>query len=1178
MVTRRANLLTMTCAALALAASAQPTVALGSSSAGFVGPVPAGAPDVASSVHRAEQAEQHRLLARPAHLRVESMPLLDALRELGRRSGVPLAYSPSLLPDEREVGCTCDAVTVGDALDSLLAGTGVTVSESSGQVILTSPRAPAPPLPRAGIMALASLASARGTTAEVAEVDERRLRPRAPARAPLVRAATITGRVTDESGTPLVDVTVTSQRTGLGAMTSPSGTYRMVVPTERVIAGPDTLRFERLGYATTRVPYTLSDGAVRVDASMPIQAVALDEVLVTGTAGNQERRAQSAVVASIDAGRLVREAPITNVTQLLQSRLPGINAVESSGTTGAAARINIRGAASISLSNQPLVFVDGVRVDGGARGLVNVSGAATVGQVPSALNDLNTDDIERIEVVKGPAAATLYGADASAGVIQIITKRGQVGSRAFSQQISLEYDVIEPNFDVPTNFAPCPAGLVGADSPNPLCRGQAEGTVVSDNPAERLGMFESGSLRSLNYNARGGGENYGYFASAALADEQGTTPNNQLEQRSGRVNFTFTPTSKLVFDANFALSRTEYELPRSDQDAYGYYLQSILGSPLTVQEGDEGGLAGGLLFGTSTLESLSSIVSRVSALRVTPSVQVRFSPLDWFTNRFTVGADLTQGEGFQLFPKNDQGWYPTRVGAGNGDFTRTQQDDRTYTVDYLGNIRADFGSSDDFSSNLSFGSQYIHRLTQSLSGTGAGLATNQALLVTNAAVSTVGQGFGESKSFGLFVQEQLGYRDRLFVQVGLRADRNSAFGSEVGTFYLPKLGASYVISEESFWEPLAGAVPTMRLRVAYGTTGRSPASGAALQTYGIAKYVTDAGVLDLGVVPGNPGNPELKPERGKELEFGFDAGFFDDRLGAEVTYFLKRSTDLLVSVPVAPSTGFGSPPFGNIGEVVNRGVEFSVRATPVSRDDLAWDLALTGNTLHNEIVDLATDTFINNFRAFVPGRQIASWWVHRIRSIDEAAGQVIVSDGAEFAGNQLPTFQANLASTLTLFQRVRVNALFERKSGYYVLNLNQEFRDRSARSSADVSLSPDEGGYSERERLRRLGPYVAEGSGMPVGVANVKEPYLQKGDHIRFRELTATLTLPTSWIGRLGASGGTLTVGGRNLALWAPDYEGPDPDVIGTGPQATGLNQFFNADVFTVPPSRRWVFRLNLQY
>lgn len=1124
----------------------------------------------AQAVEIAANADSDRaaLLDEPARLHVEGVTLLSALTQLSERSGVPLAYSPTLLPEDVEVTCRCAALTVREALDRVLDRTAFSFRETDGQVIL----APARSRPALAAEALAERVEAAAPARAAAGVG------RVPATA-AAQPATITGRVTSEGGVPVGGAMVRLPRLELSTVTSEGGTYRLVVPAERVETGEETLEVTRIGFRARTVSFPLRPGAVVVNITLTEEAVPLDALVVSGTAGNLERRAQPATVSTIDASQVVRQAPVRDVTQLLQARVPGVSTTHSSGTTGAAPRINIRGAASISLSNQPLVFIDGVRVDGGARGLVNVSGANTVGQAPSALNDLNPADIETIEVVKGPAAATLYGADASAGVIHIITKRGRVGTRSFTQDLQVEYDHIDPNFAVPTNYAACIPALVGPDSPNPLCRGQAAGTVITDNPAARIRAFRPGDAVTLNYSARGGGDTYGYFASFGIGNEQGTTLNNRAKHRTGRVNFTFAPSDILSFDASLTLSRNEYDLPRSDQDTHGYYIQSILGSPLTVFENDDGSLGGGMLFGTSSLESMSSVVSRVSALRSTPSVQVRFEPTSWFSNRLTVGADLTQGRGFQMFPRNDFNWYPDRLAAGNGDVSSTQEDDRQYTVDYAANIRTSFGSDGQFSSNLSFGSQYLHRVVNRLSGSGAGLVTNAAILVNNTATSTVGQGFGESKALGLFVQEQLGYRDRLYVQVGMRADRNSAFGSEVGTFFLPKLGASYVISEESFWAPISPWITTMRLRAAYGTTGRSPASGAALRTYSTARYVTDTGVVELGLVPGNPGNRDLKPERGSELELGFDAGFLDDRIGAELTYFDKKSTDLLVNVPVAPSSGFGSSPFGNIGEVRNRGLEFMVRGTPLRSEALAWDLSLGGSTLSNEIVSLGTaGTFINNFRAFVPGRQIAAWWVHRVRGVDEAQGLVVVSDTAEFAGNQLPTFQGNLTSTVTLFRNLSIYALLTSKSGYHVYNLNQEFRDRSARSSREVVLGPDEGGYADAERLRRLGPYVTESGGNPVGAGNVKDPYIQKGDHVRFQELSATLTLPTTLANRFGATGASITVGGRNLGLWTAEFEGDDPDVLGTGPQSAGVLQLYNVDVFTTPPSRRWIVRMNLQF
>ena len=1008
--------------------------------------------------------------------------------------------------------------------------------------------------------------------------------PRPAAAQVTADSATITGTVTNEGGIPIGNARVTLLSLQLSTTTNDAGTYRLGIPAARFVARNDTLRVVRLGFRPQNVGLTVAPGRVVVDVVMQAQALQLERVLISGVVGQQERRAQSAVVATIDASDVVREAPVTNVTQLLSARVPGVVVTEGSGVTGTANRILIRGAASISLSNQPLVFIDGVRVDGGFRALMNVSGsgAASSGQAPSTLNDLNPDDIETIEVVKGPAAATLYGADASAGVIQVITKKGRVGSRSFTQDLTTEYDVIEPNFTVPTNFAKCTAALITPTSTNPLCRGKELNALISDNPAERMNFFRNGWMGSAQYNVRGGGDNYGYFASFSATNEQGTTLNNTFKQRSGRGAFTFIHSPKLTFDLNYLLAKNDYNLPRSDQDTYGYYVESAFGSALTVRNGvlrpgdTDSVLVGGTLVGSATLESLSSIVSRSSALRTTPSVQVRYTPISWFTNRLTLGADFTQADGFILFPKNNFGWYPDRVPFGN-DLTSIRQDDRFYTVDYLANIRAEFGTERQFSSDLSFGSQYIGRTSDRLSGSGSGIISNEATLVTNATSSTVSQGYGESRSLGLFVQEQVGFRDRLFLQVGLRADRNSAFGAEVGTFFLPKFGASWVISQEPFWRDLLTTVPTLRLRAAYGTTGRSPSSGA-FQTYAASKFVNESGAVELGVSPADPGNPDLKPERGKELEAGFEAGFFSDRVGLELTYFNKKSTDLIVAVPTAPSSGFGGS-IANIGEVVNRGIEFLVRASPLSTPAFSWDATLSGATLHNEILELGTvGTFINNFRAFTQGRQIAAYWAHRVRSVDVAGNRAITSDTAEFIGNQLPTFQATLANTVTFFRNFRVYALLESKRGYYSYNVNQENRDRARVNSAEVQLAADQGGYSTEERLRRLGPYFAETTNASVGIANVKDPYIQKADHIRLREVSVTWTVPPALLRTARVTGASITLGGRNLALWKSEYEGDDPDVLGLGGSASGVNQLFNADVFTTPPSRRYVVRLNVQF
>src|SRR5262245_55058292 len=301
-------------------------------------------------------ARDAALLDRPARLLVRDVSLADALGELERQSGVPLAYSPSLLPPDRSRGCACNDATIGQALQQLLASVPFTFRETGGQVVI----APAPRDANVGDATLANVPppAAPENHGALGIVTPATLPPTAD-------SATVTGRVTSETGAPISGAAVTISSLRLSALTNDAGIYRIAVPAAVFVARSDSLRVARLGYRPTIVRFTLSPGRVTVDVTLTSQAVSLEQVVVTGTAGNQERRAQAAVVASVDVSTLTRQAPVTTVTQLLEARVPGVTLTEGSGTTGSATRLLMRGAASISLSNQPLVFIDGVRMDGG---------------------------------------------------------------------------------------------------------------------------------------------------------------------------------------------------------------------------------------------------------------------------------------------------------------------------------------------------------------------------------------------------------------------------------------------------------------------------------------------------------------------------------------------------------------------------------------------------------------------------------------------------------------------------------------------------------------------------------------------------------------------------------------------------------------------------------------------
>ena len=1106
-------------------------------------------------------------LDRQARIRVYNVPLLDALRDLERRAGIALAYSPSLLPGSVRVTCGCETMTVRDALRVLLSNTAFAFRESDGQIMLfpvDHEVATRPALPGRDTSNLTPRARAESL-------------PVGETRSAGPDSATITGTVTTEAGTPLASALVTLPALHRSAITNDAGVYRFVVSAERLVTRPETLRVMRLGFKPSGTVFSLARGETRVDISMTTQAVALDQVLVTGTAGNQLRRAQPALVGSIDAAEIMSKAPARDVNELLHGRLTGVSMTTASGTSGANTRIDIRGQASVSLSNYPLVFVDGVRVVAGPRAVTQAPGGTTFGaggQQFNALNDLNPDDIESIEIVKGPAAATLYGADASAGVIQILTKKGRAGIRRFSEKITTEYDDIDAAFTPYGNFAKCTAALVSAASQNPLCRGRAEGAVVSDNVLLRNKAFTRGSMGAVNYAAQGGGDTYGYYGSFSASNERGTTHDSFLNHRTGRMNVNLAASPTLSIDASVGLMRSDDRLPQGDQSSYGYLLGGDLGSPLTVTTLPSGALTGGWFNNNLSVRGISSIVTEDKTLRTTPSAQLRYAPVSWFTSRLTFGADIARTTLSQMFPKNDSAWYSAV--ANTGSVSVTESNTTLYTVDYLGNITHRFGRDGRVATDVSFGSQWINTTSDAVTASGQGLLTNSNNLVSAATTTAATQTYGQTKSLGFIAQGQMGFRDRLYVQLGARVDRNSAFGADVGTFVLPKAGFSYIISQEPFWDRLVSMIPTLRFRAAFGTTGRSPSGVSALRTFSKTNYVTDLGVVQPGFSLGSPGNAKLKPERGTEVEAGFDAGFLRDRVGLEVTYFDKTSKDLLLTQPLAPSSGFTSSPLVNAGAVRNRGVEIALRATAVDRKNMTLDALLNVNTLSNAITSMGNITpFVSgNNQCFKPGVEIAAWCVPRVLSVDTIAHRSIVSDTAQVAGGQLPKLSGSFASTLTLFGALRIYAQLDGKLDYYVYNLTRDLRDRTVvpPNSADVNLPADQGGYSAYERQRRLGPFYTS-AGSPVGVALVRGPYIVPGDFVRFRELAVTWSVPAELSRRLHLASSAISVGGRNLALWTK-YDGWDPEVIGVIDPATP----FLGDVFTTPQARRLFARVTVQY
>jgi TonB-linked SusC/RagA family outer membrane protein len=994
------------------------------------------------------------------------------------------------------------------------------------------------------------------------------------ARASYAQSGVVTGKVTDESGAPIPSVRIVVVGTTLDIQTPASGEFRITgVPSGRVLVRAFKLGFKSIIDTVSLTP----GGTVAANFRLAESLVSLSQVVVTGTAGNQERRAQSAEVASLDASGVSAQQPtISTVGGMLQSQLPGVSVSGGSGETGTANQIRIRGASSINLSNEPLIFIDGIRVNDG------FTGGGSGGQSYDRMNDLNPDEIESVEVVKGPAAATLYGADASAGVIQIITKKGHAGASSFVQSVHASTGNIDQAWTPPPNYGLCAASQIAVSTS--LCAGKAVGTMVSDSPLLDVNAFRMGQDRLVGWNGRGGGQNYGYNLTFGDEATNGTLPNNTFTRYNVRSNFNYVPISTLTIDAGLSLTQSDTKLPDNDNDTDGWLGGALLGSPLTVGVNTNNGWYAANRY----YAAISSIQHEQLTHRVTTSLSANWVPMPWFTNRLTLGMDYAGDNINTYLPNNALGWYGGLSDTGSQN--ETYRDQERYTVDYLGNARKTLGSRGQWEANLSVGLQVIATNTATLGSTGIGFITNANNVVSSAATTTGSGTYVQQKQYGYLTQLQVGYENRAFIQVGVRVDKNSSFGSSAPGFVLPKVGGTWTLSEEKFFQPLTKVVNSLRLRAAWGTTGRSPQPGSAITTLVAAPFNLNSGGNIAGAIPGNPGNQNLKPEKGTEFETGIDAAFLHDRLTIDLNYFHKVTNQLIIQQPVPVSLGFNANPYVNLGSVENSGFELTVNYNVLHMRNFEWDVRGGANTLHNELTSLGgIPPFNLGIGRTIVGQQLGVEAANKILSANTQTGIVYVSDSLTPVGNQLPTLEWSLTNTFTVFKNFRVTALLDAKKGFSVLNYTAYFRETQlVRSNA--RLDPTVLGPTEF--LRRFGNPVAgqpsfidslyvagsaTASQHTYTVATADQDYYQPGDFVRLRELSVAYSVPGNLLGSLKnkISSASITLALQNVALWTR-YGGPDPEVVSNPTGVAGA--FFREDFLTLPNPKRTSLRFDFTF
>ena len=1000
----------------------------------------------------------------------------------------------------------------------------------------------------------------------------------ATSQAAQAQTGTVTGKITAaDSPNPIEAARVQIVGTPLMVLSNREGVYTM----RGVNPGTVTVRVTALGFASATKEVTVtSGGSVSADFTLTQAPYTLDEITTTAT-GDTRKAELGNSVNTIQVSQLAEQAPVKNLADVLKARAPGVQVFSSTGTIGGGQRIRIRGSNSVSLSNEPLYIVDGVRIDNrqgaGQQGAIAFG---VGGQAPSPINDINPDEIADIQILKGPSASAIYGTQGANGVILITTKRGVAGRARWT--VWTEQGLSEDRNPYPDNYFAATSAGARCTLVNQAAGNCTQAELFRFNPLKNDATtpLHTGHRQQYGASVSGGSDVVQYFISGEREDERGVyfmpdsekvrllaesgrtelrqdelNPNN-IDKVNLRSNLSAVLSPKANVQVNIGYVTSSLRLPQNDNN--------VLGNHSSALNGDGRGFnAAAGPWGFFTPGDNFQLLTKQTVQRMTSSATANYSPLNWLTSRAVVGLDLTNrvDQAFNFFGEGPN--FSTVRDGGAAEARRTIA---VYTID--ANATASFNLMSNLTSKTTAGVNYVQNNFRGTNAIGNQLPPG-AQTVTAGAIQTASETNQLIKTAGGFAQQTFGLDDRLFITGAVRVDRNSATGSLAKTIVYPKASISYLISEAPFF-PRGSFLNSFRLRASYGHAGQQPAGSQALQSFQATSGALD-GVVQPAVIINNLGDPNLKPERSVEYEGGFDANFLDSRIALELTYYHKDTRDALIFVPTPPSAGNPTGQFRNLGKVRNEGVEYLINGQILTGQKLTWDLTLSGSFTKNRLLDLGGQPPINANGTDQQHREqypLGGYW-GRPYTFSDADNNGIISpseittgDTLEYVGPSQPTREAALSTQIGLFNgKLQLSTQVDYRGGAFLYDLTEAFRCQARANCAgvnDINASLEE--------------QAAAVAFSQLGSRNTNFGYKEKSDYIKWRELSLTYNAPKSWANALRADRISLTLSGRNLARWTK-YRGIDPEVNGQGE-----NNFAQRDFLSIPSLRSFNLRLNLGF
>ncbi len=1016
-------------------------------------------------------------------------------------------------------------------------------------------------------------------------------------------SGTIVGHVLDRTrkqGLSMVNISINGIR--LIAATGAKGEYTL----RNVPAGQHFVSARLLGYDGRRQSVTVKGrDTVRLDFVLTAVPERLQEVVTTGS-DLRKRVEVGNSIPIINADSIVPTTPLRNISDLIKARAPGVEVLSTSGTVGAGSRVRIRGVSSLLASSDPIVIIDGVRVDAAysqdrakSSASSSLSGAAYNGagsptsggaqRVPatSRLNDIDPEMIESIEVLKGPSASTLYGSDAANGVIIIKTKRGKVGPTRWSVSGTTGRSSMDATFlDAWTGWGRSNGPVATetctlAQQARRLCK---QDSVTHFNPLnnKETSPFTAGTTQRVNGQVSGGTQQLQFFFGASLNDDKGVLrfpvalESKLLDERDGvplpswakkpniqkMMNVTGSLTSQVGSKADIAIQSNFTS--NDHRDAAQGSTSIIPMSYTSMGYRDPVGL------GWGEVGPINSFLQRTgdAVNRFNGGVSTNFRPTTQLSGRFTYGADYTNRHDETLLrPSEADALRPSVRG-------RSDSETRMHSADGGATLNLPITSSLRLRS--SGGGQYVRTDYSAVQASVTGLVDGDDVLSNMYTGNIhVSEARDATATAAWYLEQSISLNERFFLTTALRGDVGSAFGRQARAILYPKFNGSWLVSQEPFF-PQITALTNVRLRFAFGKAGTQPATSDRLRSYQTATGGLVKGTPALATSVITIGNTALRPERSSEIEAGLDLGLWNDRVTLDLTGYKKTTNDALVQRTLPLSVGITSRA-ENLGKVDNRGFEASASVRPISRAAVDWSLMLGVSHNENKLAKLGPttmETATSTASRYVAGYPVGGFWAPVLVGYGDANGdgfigpdEIQMSDSAVYVGQPLPKAEWSLHNTVALWSgRLTLATGFNFTQGL------TQFNDAlySQCLAAKCRLINDPNSSLADQALAATMVYSASSVG---GFSSGSNPYaaFEHVSWVRWNDLSLTVTAPSTVTRALRTRAATVSFMVRNLALWS-NYRGADPEV-----NTLSIRNVIK-DSGGIPQPRDWSIRVNLNY